>query len=59
MLISETTENEFFKRRNNESHSRFLYKDPGARFVRAAEKQLHEPFEKQTVHCTLDSQCRM
>lgn len=35
----------------------FLQKHPGAHFVRAAEKQqFHEPFEKQTVHCTLDCQ---
>lgn len=31
------------QRRNNESHRLFLKKDPGA-----AEKQLHDPFEKQT-----------
>lgn len=29
----------------------FLWKDPGARFERAAEKQLHEPFEKQNTAC--------
>lgn len=33
----------------------FLWKDPGAHFERAAEKQLHEPFEKQTQHAGLSA----
>lgn len=33
----------------------FLWKDPGVHFERAAEKQLHEPFEKQTQHAGLSA----
>lgn len=56
MLISETTANwdVGFQKRNNKSHWLFLAETSRCSFCER--KQLHEPFEKQTEHCTLD--CR-